>query len=97
MRPNLKLDEGQVALLGTVPDRVLAEQWGVNLQQVTWARQYRGIDAYLIRKSREWQARAQALFGALSDKDIAKQVGTSTRRITLYRENLGIPASAKEL
>ncbi|MSP54105.1 MAG: hypothetical protein EXR69_00625 [Myxococcales bacterium] len=85
-------------VLGTVPDRTVAEQAGVSPENVRMYRHRRGIEA-------QWRAgegpptrvelaltAVEAELGRVADTVIAQRVGVSRSAVTQYRAKKGIPA-----
>lgn len=90
-------------ILGTVPDRTVAEQAGVSPENVRMYRQRRGIDA-------QWRAgegpptkvefalaAVEDELGRVADAVIAKRVGVSRSAVTQYRAKKGIPAGRRDV
>lgn len=76
-------------LLGTVPDRAVAEQYGVSKQRVHQYRKKFGIPAYEPLQQRPEYF---DLLGTMPDADIARKYGVSAMRVGGCRRRHDIPA-----
>lgn len=81
-----------IALLGSVPDREIAEQMGIPLWAVWGERTKRGISPSIARA--QWDDKTLRLLGTMSDEALATELGISASRVTKKRNALGIPAFA---
>lgn len=79
------ITEDQVAMLGTVPDKVLAEEWGATVEQICKIRLKRGIKAHLKHKEETWKAEAISLLHDFSDKTIAKRLNVCRKSVQKLR------------
>lgn len=93
----------QIAMLGTVPDRVLAEEMGCSTMVVFWNRRVRGIAPCRLWASRRprqvkstktpyWTPKRVALLGTAIDKKIAKKLGIAHSSVASERNKRGILA-----
>lgn len=88
-----------IAALGTVPDRVVAEQLGVSTSIVTSYRTRLGIPSWGMRQRQSRNERIRALLadpirqrlGTVPDKQLAEETGVPLTRISSLRVSLGIP------
>ena len=82
-------------LLGSEPDRKLAERLGVNRQLVFSRRKLLGIagtrprPAHRVRRWKPWE---DALLGTGPDREIAERLGCGLRAVFFRRQKLGVPA-----
>jgi hypothetical protein len=81
--------EAEEALLGEVPDQVLAKQLGVTLIAVIARRSARGV--YGPNTRREWVAAEEALLGTRPDAVLAKKFGRTVLGVAIRRRELRIP------
>ncbi|NJL28596.1 MAG: hypothetical protein HC897_12260 [Thermoanaerobaculia bacterium] len=82
-----------IALLGEVPDRVIADALGCGLSVVAEERQKRRIPSYATQHPRcEWTPEKDALLGKDSDRAVAAVLGVSQGAVATRRRSLGIPA-----
>jgi hypothetical protein len=79
------ITEAQVAMLGTVPDKVLAEAWGASVEQICKVRLKRGIKAHLKQKEENWKAEAISLLHDSSDRIIAKKLNVCRKTVLKFR------------
>ena len=78
----------QIALLGTVPDRDLAETWGVHTTTVADLRKRNGVPAFQAQK--HWTPEEVALLGTMPDAEVARRVGRSREAVHTARLARGI-------
>ena len=87
-------------LLGSEPDRKLAERLGVNRQLVFSRRKLLGIagtrprPAHRVRRWKPWE---DALLGTGPDREIAERLGCGLRAVFFRRQKLGVPAFRQRL
>ncbi len=92
-----KLD-AYVALLGTMPDRAVAERVGVSPENVRMYRQRRGIAAAWREgegpptRVEEALSAFEAELGRVADAVVAERAGVSRSAVTQYRAKRGIAA-----
>ncbi len=79
-----RIKDLDTSLLGTVPDRILAQQIGVTRQAIHAARQRRGIPPF---NETFWD---EFLLGTVPDYILAQQIGVSRQAIHAARQRRGI-------
>lgn len=90
--------EAHKDLLGTVPDRVVAEKAGVSLRTVAAYRARHDIDGYKgPRKSSGRKRKSKIdpfadIVGTVPDRVVAEQAGVSVNAVRNWRRNRGVPA-----
>lgn len=106
-RPNFNWTEDAVKLLGTKPDKIVAQELGLAVTTIALKRRSLGIEG--LRKRRpplKMPAKLKKELGKSSDAVIAAKLGVSTSAVARYRRRLGIdaimqhhqlPAEAKDL
>jgi hypothetical protein len=83
-----------LALLGVVPDVVVAVKAGIDRQAVAAERRRRGIQPAWPRRPRiEWTDEMIELLGTDSDAAVAAQLGIGAGSVIYKRRQLGIPAA----
>lgn len=80
-----------LALLGTMPDAVLAARLGLHASAVFFARARRGIPAYKPRPPIELTPEQIAQLGTRSDAELARRWDLATSTVRKKRLSLGIP------
>lgn len=80
-------------LLGTVPDRELAEKTGCTINLIGARRRLKKIKAF--RESQLWGKYKKEL-GLVPDADIAKRMGLTNTAVATKRRSLQIPAHKKK-
>lgn len=87
----------ELALLGTMSDRLCAEQIGIPLYKVFLKRSGLGIPAHSFKQlNRRWTQKIIAMFGKIPDGEIAAALGTSRSVIFNKRVELGIPGFVRQ-
>ncbi|MBL8856108.1 MAG: hypothetical protein JNK57_19240 [Planctomycetaceae bacterium] len=80
------------ALIGTVPDRVVAERYGIAPRSVHQRRRKLQIKSKAVSRTAapRWTKKIDKLMGTMHDTDLAKQIGTTKYHVRSRREELGI-------
>jgi hypothetical protein len=87
----------EVKLLGTKPDRVMAEQLGRTIWSVRTRRRKLGVARYIdVDEYRRWTAEEDGLLGTRPDKEVARQLARSLQAVHTRRFVLGIPPPRRE-
>lgn len=82
-----------LALLGTMPDRVVAKQLGISASSVMLKRQALKIPAFKPpTRPLKWTEEMLALLGEVTDTQVANLYGISEAAVGAKRSRLGIPA-----
>lgn len=90
-RPNFNWTEQAVALLGTKPDKLVAQELGLAITTVALKRRSLGIEGLKSRRPPiEIPAKLKRQLGKSSDASIALKLGVSTSAVSRYRRRLGI-------
>lgn len=90
-RPNFNWTELAIALLGTKPDKQVAEELGLAITTVALKRRTLGIAGLKVRRPPiEMPAKLKLQLGKSSDASIAMKLGVSTSAVSRYRRRLGI-------
>ena len=83
--------EDAAPLLGTMPDKVLAERLGANSPHIKAEREKRGIPVWeYVPPSEEKIKTVAHLVGVISDPKVAKMIGVPPQAIYNYRQKYGI-------
>lgn len=86
----------ELSLLGTCPDRDVAQTLGISPQTVWMKRRELGIPPYgEPPRTVLWTAEELALLGKVADKRIAEQKGVHAVTVAKKREELGIPRASR--
>lgn len=83
-------DPAIIARLGTVPDRVIAEECRVSIRAVGQWRRMHGIRAYL--PERPWTTEEVAVLGTAPDAEVARWIHRTRRAVKGKRQKLDIEA-----
>lgn len=78
------------ALLGTMPDRHLAQRLGITPVMVAYQRKQLGIKQYAAPST--WAAENDQLLGTKTDAVLAKELGVAKHTVLNRRRELKIPA-----
>jgi hypothetical protein len=77
-----------ISRLGTVPDREIAEEYGVSIRAVGLWRKMHGIPAYLVERA--WTNREISILGTMPDAAVARATSRTPRAVKAKRQKLGI-------
>ncbi|MFN7892588.1 MAG: hypothetical protein ACK5OC_19985, partial [Pirellula sp.] len=82
------------SIIGTVPDRVIAERFGIAVRSVAVRRHNLGIASTHreIAEAPKWSKSMDKQLGTMADTDLAKLLGIKRYFIRQRRAELGIPA-----
>ena len=86
-----KWTDAEVALLGSVPDPVLAKKMGVALHTVNGKRRRLEIPAFY--PAIPWNDDHIGMLGALSDGEVARRTGRTRMAVITKRRAMGIQAA----
>lgn len=90
-RPNFNWTEQAIALLGTKPDKQVAQELGLATTTVALKRRSLGIEGLKSRRPPiKIPANLKRQLGKSSDAEIASKLGVSTSAVSRYRRRLGI-------
>lgn len=81
----------QLALLGTMPDPLLAAQLGREVGAVRQMRTRMGIQAFNNASAkRKWSRREITRLGKVADGELAAQLGIARKTVIAKRKELGV-------
>ena len=89
-KPRFHWAAESAALLGTMPDRHLAQQLGITPVMVAHQRKRLGIKQYTAPSA--WSAANDHLLGTKTDEALAKDLGVAKHTVLNRRRELRIPA-----
>ena len=89
-KPKFDWTAERAALLGTMPDRHLAQQLGITATMVAYKRKQLGIKQYAAPSA--WSAANDRLLGTKTDAALAQELGVPKHVVLNRRRELQIPA-----
>lgn len=89
-KPKFDWTAERAALLGTMPDRHLAQQLGITPVMVAYQRKQLGIKQYAAPSA--WSTANDHLLGTKTDEALAKDLGVAKHTVLNRRRELKIPA-----
>ncbi len=83
----------ELAMLGKIPDPILARKLGIARNGIHEKRMQLGIPSVFGQQVKlRWTARRVAKLGKIPDSELAREIGVSTVTVSAFRRRRGIPA-----